>query len=145
MNSDIYNLQRFVDAQEHSYAQALAEIKQGMKQSHWMWYIFPQWVGLGRSSISKQYSIHSKEEALTYLNHPILGHRLLEITESFLQIKGKTAAEILGRVDAAKMQSSMTLFDEIQEQTNIFAKVLEKFYDGKRCQYTISKLGNNFM
>ena len=111
---DTFNLQRFLDAQENDYADALREIKQGYKQSHWIWFIFPQMRGLGRSSMAEYYGISSIEEARAYLDHPILKARLFEISTALLQHKGKsTAYEILGTIDAIKVRSSMTLFDHI--------------------------------
>ena len=134
---DYYNLNRFLTAQKIDYQKALSEILNGKKVSHWMWYIFPQFNGLGRSITSKNYAIKSKNEALSYLKHPILGTRLTEITEVFLLIENKTATEILGRTDSFKIKSSMTLFNSVQSQTNIFKEVLEKYFRGEKCQNTL--------
>jgi len=134
---DYYNLNRFLTAQKIDYQKALSEILNGKKVSHWMWYIFPQFNGLGRSITSKNYAIKSKNEALSYLKHPILGTRLTEITEVFLLIENKTATEILGRTDSFKIKSSMTLFNSVQSQTNIFKEVLEKYFSGEKCQNTL--------
>jgi uncharacterized protein (DUF1810 family) len=134
------DLHRFIDAQQSSYERALQEIINGQKNSHWMWYIFPQFKGLGRSQTSKLYSIKSKEEAINYYNHEVLGFRLKEITECFLNIEGKSALEILGSPDHFKMKSSMTLFHLIQDESNVFEKVLEKYYSGDLCKATKTQL-----
>lgn len=139
---DRFNLKRFLDAQSNTYERALTEIKNGRKRSHWMWYIFPQYKGLGRSSTSMEYAIKSQEEANIYLNHPILGARLIEITKAFLSIENKTAYEVLGGPDDLKIKSSMTLFDAIQNENDLFDSVLEKYFEGNRCRRTISGLKN---
>ena len=131
-----YNLNRFVEAQETMYEIALSEIKNGYKQSHWMWFIFPQHKDLGRSSTAKFYGISDLEEAKQYLMHPILGKRLKEISNELLKHKEKSAIEILGEVDALKLKSSMTLF-EIIEPNSVFNDVLNAFYKGKRDKATI--------
>lgn len=137
---DIFNLQRFLDAQKNNYADALREIKQGYKQSHWIWFIFPQMRGLGRSSMAEYYGISSIEEARAYLDHPTLKARLIEISTALLQHKGKsTAYEILGTIDAIKVRSCMTLFDHILPNT-IFAEVLDAFYNGERDVMTLELL-----
>lgn len=133
-------LERFINAQTTSYDTALREIQNGEKSSHWMWYIFPQIKNLGRSSTSEYYAINTKEEAISYYNHPILGERLREITAVFLAIEGKSAFEILGSPDHLKMKSCMTLFHSVQEETNVFLKVLEKYYNGELCWRTIKQL-----
>lgn len=134
---DTFNLQRFLDAQKNDYADALREIKQGYKQSHWIWYIFPQMRGLGHSSMAEYYGISSIEEARAYLDHPTLKARLIEISTALLQHKGKsTAYEILGTIDAIKVRSSMTLFDHILPNA-IFAKVLDAFYNSQRDELTL--------
>ena len=139
---DRFNLKRFLDAQSNTYERALTEIKNGRKGSHWMWYIFPQHKGLGRSSTSMKYAIKSQEEANIYINHPILGQRLIEITKAFLSIENKTAYEVLGGPDDLKIKSSMTLFDTIQNESDFFDTVLEKYFEGNRCRRTISGLKN---
>ena len=134
---DPFNLQRFLDAQENDYADALREIKQGYKQSHWIWFIFPQMRGLGRSSMAEYFGISSIEEARAYLDHPILKARLIEISTALLQHKGNsTAYEILGTIDAIKVRSSMTLFDYIMPHA-IFAEVLDAFYNSQRDELTL--------
>jgi uncharacterized protein (DUF1810 family) len=137
---EFYDLQRFINAQQSTYEKALSEIKKGQKNSHWMWYIFPQFKGLGRSEISKLYSIESRDEAISYYNHEILGFRLKEITEKLLLVENKSAIEILGSPDHYKMKSSMTLFHLIQNESDLFVKVLEKYYDGNLCSTTKKQL-----
>jgi len=107
-----------------------------------MWYIFPQYKGLGRSITSMEYAIKSQEEANIYMNHPILGARLIEITKVFLSIENKTAYEVLGGPDDLKIKSSMTLFDTIQNENDLFDSVLEKYFEGNRCKGTIRGLKN---
>ena len=139
---DKFNLTRFIDAQSNTYERALGEIKNGRKTSHWMWFIFPQYRGLGRSSTSIKYAINSEEEAISYLKHPILGSRLLEITKAFLFIENKAAYDVLGGPDDLKIKSTMTLFDIVQSKTDLFDSFLEKYFEGNRCSRTISTLKN---
>lgn len=122
-----YNLQRFLDAQQGDYEHALAEVRNGRKYSHWIWYIFPQLKGLGMSYNSQYYGICGKEEAEAYLAHPILGKRLREITSAFLQLKGKTAQDVFGALDAMKVLSCMTLFNEVAPD-DLFQQVIEQYY-----------------
>lgn len=122
-----YNLQRFLDAQQGDYERALAEVRNGRKHSHWIWYIFPQLKGLGMSYNSQYYGISGKEEAEAYLAHPILGERLREITSAFLQLKGKTAQDVFGALDAMKVLSCMTLFNEVAPD-GLFQQVIEQYY-----------------
>jgi len=138
---DKYNLNRFIEAQHSSYNRALSEIENGKKESHWMWYIFPQFRGLGRSETTKKYSIKSKEEAIAYLNHPVLGKRLIEITKVVLNINSKSAYEIFGGPDDLKLKSCMSLFTLVQDKNNLFQKVLDKYFDGK-ISWTTKKLLN---
>ncbi len=135
------SLQRFIDAQQGMYEQALAEIKQGRKVSHWIWYIFPQLEGLGMSYNSRYYGIHGREEAIAYLEHPVLSARLREITSVFLQLTGKTADEVFGELDAMKVRSCMTLFNEVTGD-GLFAKALEKYYNGHPDKMTLEKLND---
>lgn len=137
---DKFNLSRFLDAQSKTYEKALSEIKNGKKITHWMWFIFPQIQGLGYSSKSQKYSIKSREEALQYYNHDVLGSRLIEITNAFLNFENKTAFEVFGEPDYIKMNSCMTLFNLIQTESDIFSKVLHKYYLNSMCQLTISKI-----
>ncbi len=132
-------VERFVKAQEWQYADALSEIKNGCKVGHWIWYIFPQLHGLGRSEMCEIYGIRGRAEAEEYLKNPTLSARLREISEALLAHKGKSAKQILGGIDAMKVRSSMTLFDAI-EPNSIFAEVLDAFYDGKRCQLTLKMI-----
>lgn len=139
-NPDPHNLNRFLGAQESYYADALREIRQGYKQSHWIWFIFPQMRGLGRSPMAENYGITSIEEAQAYLENPTLKKRLIEISTALLQHKGKsTAYEILGTIDAIKVRSSMTLFDQVMPNA-IFAEVLDLFYNGERDEHTLALL-----
>ena len=139
---DPFNLQRFIQAQETTYQRALIEIKNGKKTNHWMWFIFPQYRDIGRSSTAIKYAINSKKEAINYLKNPILGPRLLAITKAFLAIENKTAYDILGNPDHLKMKSSMTLFAKIQSENDVFNLVLEKYFEGNSCQLTTSKLNH---
>lgn len=128
--SDPYNLQRFVDAQEGVFAAALAELSCGRKQSHWMWFVFPQLAGLGRSPTAQYYAIGSRDEAAAYLAHPLLGPRLRDSLETLLPWAGeRSAEEILGTVDALKLRSSLTLFDAL-EPAGLFGRTLAAFHDG---------------
>ncbi|MGA2491025.1 MAG: DUF1810 domain-containing protein [Anaerolineales bacterium] len=140
-NNDPYDLSRFLRAQETIYESVLAELGNGRKQSHWMWFIFPQIEGLGYSSTSKYYSIKSMEEAREYLKHPLLGPRLLKCAETVLAIKGKNALEIFGSPDDMKLGSSMTLFACATESETVFVRVLEKYFDGKPDKKTQILLG----
>ena len=134
-----YNLRRFVDAHRQIYGSALTEIRSGKKQSHWMWYIFPQLRGLGHSRNAEYYGIIDRDEAIMFLLHPLLGRNLYEITMAMLTIDGKSAEEILGGIDALKFRSSMTLFDNICPN-DIFSDALQKYYDGKSDERTLEML-----
>ena len=131
---DKNDIARFIDAQDakwDGYATALSEIKAGRKVSHWIWYIFPQLRGLGHSRMSHYYGIADRQEAEDYLNHPVLGTRLREISEALLTHTDKSAESILGGIDALKVKSCMTLFDCISPD-DIFSEVLDSFYNGER-------------
>jgi uncharacterized protein (DUF1810 family) len=128
---DPHDLGRFVDAQAGDYEQALAEIRSGRKRSHWMWYVFPQIDGLGFSSMSRRYSIKSLDEARAYLEHPVLGPRLVECAEAALGVEGRSAYEIFGSPDDMKLRSSATLFASVTPADSVFARLLDKFFDGK--------------
>ena len=132
-------LYRFVEAQNKDYEIALAEIKAGKKQTHWIWYTFPQLVGLGKSAFANYYGIKDMQEAKQYFAHPKLGKRLRECAEALLTVEGKGARDIFGELDAMKVRSSMTLFDLVSPN-DIFAQVLEKYYDGNRCELTIKRM-----
>ena len=133
------DINRFLEAQETTYQQALQEVKSGRKTSHWIWYIFPQIEGLGQSYASHYYGIEDIEEAKAYLQQPILKQRLLEISNALLEVEGKTSFEIFGTLDAIKVQSSMTLF-HITNLEEVFKQVLDKYYDGTLDENTIEKL-----
>jgi uncharacterized protein (DUF1810 family) len=131
------DLSRFTEAQKTDYETALAEIRRGRKQSHWMWYIFPQIAGLGFSSTSKLYAIKNLDEAKDYFEHPVLGKRLIEISNALLEIEGKTANQIFGSPDDLKLKSSMTLFGALNETNEVFQKVLDKYFDGAKDEKTL--------
>jgi len=139
-SDDPFNLGRFTSAQEAVYDRALAELRRGQKQSHWMWYIFPQIDGLGHSPTAMRYAIKSIEEAREYLNHPVLGARLLECAETVLDIEGRSVSEILGFPDDVKLRSSMTLFESISDTDSVFALVLHKFFNGNQDDKTLQIL-----
>jgi uncharacterized protein (DUF1810 family) len=135
---DPYLLSRFVRAQEDDYEQALSEICSGRKRSHWMWYIFPQFDGLAFSSTSRHFAIKSLDEARAYLDHPLLGPRLIECAEAVLDVKNRSATEIFGSPDDMKLRSCATLFANISPPSSVFERLLEKYYqsepDGKTLQ-----------
>lgn len=138
--TDHYNLQRFVDAQDRVYRVALAEILAGAKQSHWMWFIFPQLTGLGHSPTAKYYGIASLDEARAYLRHAKLGPRVRECAAALLPwADRRSAQQILGPIDAVKLRSSLTLFDHVEPKA-IFATVLEQFFAGDRDDRTLALL-----
>ncbi len=136
-----HNLNRFLEAQQNTYQTALAEIKNGRKQSHWIWYIFPQIAGLGLSQFSKLYGIRDLQEAEAYLDHPILGARLIEISNALLLLNNKTAHEIFGSPDDLKTRSCMTLFNAVENANPVFKAVLDKYYEGKVDKRTLELLG----
>ncbi|HSQ44701.1 MAG TPA: DUF1810 domain-containing protein [Ginsengibacter sp.] len=134
------SINRFVKAQENIYGQVVKELQNGKKTSHWMWFIFPQIVGLGSSSTSKYYAIKTIAEAGEYLKHPVLGKRLLECSNILLKHKGKSAESIFGYPDYLKLQSSMTLFNYVDPGSMIFSNVLLKYYNGEKDAGTINIL-----
>ena len=134
-----YDLQRFHKAQKFDYPVALGEIKNGRKESHWMWYIFPQLKELGYSSTAKYYGL-TKDEAKAYLKDEILKSHLIEISNALLELKSNNATEIFGYPDDLKLKSSMTLFSEIAPEIEVFNKVLEKFFSGKKDDKTLELL-----
>ena len=140
MTDDPFNLGRFVSAQARDYEIAREELRNGRKRTHWIWYIFPQIDGLGYSANSKFYAIKSKAEAQKYLEHPLLGARLLECANLLLKLEGRSASEIFGSPDDLKLKSSMTLFAAVQSQEPAFARVLDKYFQGKRDITTIELL-----
>lgn len=133
----VFNLNRFLEAQETKYNDTLSEIKNGRKLTHWMWYIFPQIAGLGFTDFNVRYAIQNKEEATQYLNHPVFGKRLIEISKAVVEIEGKTALEIFGKPDERKLKSSMTLFSIINDPNSIFQQVLDKYYIGIKDENTL--------
>jgi uncharacterized protein (DUF1810 family) len=137
---DPFHLQRFVDAQNSIYGNVVNELKRGEKRTCWMWFVFPQVVGLGRTPTAERYSIKSIEEAKAYIVHPILGVRLQECTKLVININGKTANQIFGFPDDLKFCSSMTLFNHVAEDNNIFLNAITKFYAGKEDDLTIKIL-----
>ncbi|HIR26670.1 MAG TPA: DUF1810 domain-containing protein [Candidatus Choladousia intestinigallinarum] len=135
------NLERFIEAQEYNYQDALKEIKSGRKCSCWMWYVFPQLAGLGRSSTAKYYGITDLQEAQDYINDPLLGARLVEISEALLALDTNDAYRVLGCPDNMKLKSSMTLFAIAAPELKVFQKVLDKYFGGERDKRTIELLG----
>ncbi len=131
------NLERFLTAQQNTFQQALREIKNGRKQSHWMWFIFPQIAGLGFSETSKLYAIKNREEARLYIKHIILGSRLIEISKALLDIEGKTTNQVFGNPDDLKLKSCMTLFSELDNANPVFEAVLAKYFNGEKDTKTL--------
>ncbi len=138
--SDSFDLQRFVNAQDHVYDQVLSELRAGAKRTHWMWYIFPQIRGLGSSPTAQFYALQSKEEAIAYDQHDVLGPRLRECTELVLQIEDRTIKEIFYFPDHMKFRSCMTLFDHVLEESDLFRQALDKYFDGELDRRTLSIL-----
>src|SRR3954468_17195359 len=141
VESDPHNVDRFVRAQEQHYEQALAEIRSGRKRSHWMWYIFPQCEGLGSSSMSRRYSIKSLAEAKAYLNHPVLGPRLIASIEAVLNVEGRSAAELFGSPDDLKLQSCATLFACVSTPGSAFHQLLHKYFHDRHDANTLRLMG----
>jgi uncharacterized protein (DUF1810 family) len=137
---DPFNLQRFLDAQAPVYATAHTELAAGRKRSHWMWFIFPQISGLGSSATSRFYAIASRQEAEAYLQHPLLGPRLLDCTRLVNAVQGRSAHDIFGDPDCMKFQSCMTLFAEVAEDDAVFRTALAKYYGGASDQATLARL-----
>lgn len=138
---DHFNLQRFLEAQRDDYETALAEVRRGQKVSHWMWYIFPQYRGLGSSYTAQQYAIQSRAEAQAYLQHEVLGPRLVRCALAALEIEGRTAHEIFGWPDELKLKSCCTLFAEVSPPGSVFEQLLAKYYSGERDRRTLDLLG----
>ena len=134
---DPYDLNRFADAQQGVYEHAIAELRAGRKQSHWMWFIFPQFTGLGLSPTSQRYAIKSLDEARAYLDHPILGPRLMECAETVLALSTDSAADVFGYPDDLKLKSSATLFAVVSPPASVFERLLQKFFNGNRCELTL--------
>ena len=135
--SDPYDLKRFLEAQKNDYQRALSEIRNGHKRSHWMWYIFPQYDGLGFSSTSKRYAIKSVAEAEAYLHHPVLGPRLVQCAEAAVGVEGRSASEVFGSPDDMKLRSCATLFAAVSPAGSVFERLLEKFFQGVRDKKTL--------
>jgi len=135
------NLKRFISAQEADYQTALSEVKNGRKQSHWMWYIFPQIQGLGFSETSKFYAINDINEAEEFLKHPVLGSRLINICKELLTLKSNDANKIFGSPDDVKLKSSMTLFSSLPDTNPVFQLVLQKFFKGTEDSMTLQIIG----
>jgi uncharacterized protein (DUF1810 family) len=136
----IHSLQRFIDAQHSAYAQAETELRAGRKESHWMWYIFPQIEGLGQSAMAQKYAISSVEEAAEYLNHPELGKRLRECTRLVTAINDRSIEDIFGHPDYLKFHSSMTLFAHATKDNQVFMEALRKYYRSEFDQRTVERL-----
>ncbi len=134
------DLSRFVEAQDGTYGQALAELRAGRKTGHWMWFVFPQVAGLGRSPTAQHYAISGLDEARAYLAHPVLGGRLVECAQALLDLPGSDAAAVLGPVDAMKLRSSMTLFARADPAQPVFRAVLERYFAGQEDEATTSRL-----
>lgn len=139
--ADPYNLARFIEAQERHYHEALSEIRSGRKRSHWMWYIFPQFDGLGVSTTSRHYAIKSVAEAEAYLRHPILGPRLLESAEAAVEVEGRSAFEVFGSPDDMKLQSCATLFACVSPAGSVFERLLDTYFHGERDAKTLRLMG----
>jgi uncharacterized protein (DUF1810 family) len=139
MNSP-FDLNRFVEAQEDLFPDALNEIINGRKESHWMWFIFPQIAGLGFSALSQKYAITGRSEAVAYLQHYVLGPRLKEITNALLELEGKSAFDIFGNPDTMKLKSCMTLFAIVSPENSLFQQVLDKYFGGEQDTRTIDIL-----
>ena len=139
--NDPFDLGRFLTAQEDDYDRALAEIKSGRKRTHWMWYIFPQYDGLGFSPTSRRYAIKSVAEAKAYLEHPVLGPRLVECAEAVLLVEGRSAFEMFGSPDDMKLRSCATLFASVSPAGSVFDRLLESYFQGKGDDKTLRLLG----
>jgi uncharacterized protein (DUF1810 family) len=137
---DPYDLQRFVEAQAPVYERALAELRAGRKESHWMWFVFPQIAGLGHSAMAQHYAISDMNEARAYLEHELLGPRLHEYAQAMLLHSDRSARQILGSPDDVKLRSSMTLFTTVAPDQAIFRQVLDTFFDGEADPATLSRL-----
>ena len=135
-------LERFIEAQAPIYAQALGELRAGQKQSHWMWFIFPQISGLGQSPTSRAYAIQSLDEARAYLANPVLGSRLRECCQALMNLRNKSAQDIFGSIDAMKLRSCLTLFAEADPEDVLFYNLLEKYFDGDADEPTLDILSN---
>ncbi len=138
---DPFHLARFLDAQAATYDRALAELRNGRKRSHWMWFIFPQLDGLGTSSTAKYYAIRGLDETRAYREHPILGPRLVACAQAILDLEGRSAHQVFGTPDDLKLRSCATLFQQISPPDSVFARLLETFFSGKSDLRTLQLLG----
>jgi uncharacterized protein (DUF1810 family) len=138
---NLYNLERFVDAQDPLYQRVCEELRRGRKTSHWMWFVFPQIAGLGRSDMAQRYAITSIDEARAYLDHPVLGPRLTECTTLVNQVEGRTISDIFGFPDDAKFRSCITLFAHAALDNPVFKTALQKYFEGEEDPATLEKLG----
>ena len=138
--SDPHDLKRFVDAQAHTYDQALAELRAGQKRTHWMWFVFPQIAGLGRSGMAQRFAIRDLAEAKAYLSHPLLGRRLVAAAQTLTALDTEDPAEVFGSVDAMKLHSSMTLFAQAAPEEPVFREVLDHYFGGRFDEATICRL-----
>ena len=138
--SDPFDLQRFVDAQSQTYAQALAELCAGHKRTHWMWFVFPQVAGLGRSGMAQRFALSGAEEARAYLAHPVLGRRLVESARALTDLDTDDADAVFGSIDAMKLRSSMTLFAVATPEEPVFRQVLDHYFAGELDEATTSRL-----
>ena len=139
--SDPFNLERFVEAQSETYQTAVAEIRAGRKQSHWMWFVFPQLQGLGHSAMARRYGITGLAEARAYLSHPVLGARLRECAEALEALdSGESVTGIFGSTDAMKLRSSLTLFAQAAGEESVFERLLDKHFAGRRDDLTVAAL-----
>ena len=139
--TDAHDLSRFLQAQQGIYEIALSEIRQGQKRSHYMWFVFPQFAGLGISATSQRYAIRSLSEAVAYLEHPVLGRRLAECAEALLRMEGRSARQIFGSPDDMKLMSSATLFAHVSPAGSVFERVLDKYFRGERDRQTLHLIG----
>ncbi|MGB8276513.1 MAG: DUF1810 domain-containing protein [Methylovirgula sp.] len=139
-DGDPFDLQRFVDAQAPIFAQVCAELREGRKRTHWMWFVFPQIAGLGVSEMARRFAISSRAEAAAYLEHPILGPRLKECTSLVNRVEGRTAREIFGSPDDMKFHSSMTLFATVAPDNDVFKEALRKYFGGVGDRLTLERL-----
>ena len=137
-----YDLDRFLKGQARNYDDALREIREGCKRSHWMWYVFPQIQGLGYSSTARYYAIRDLDEAKAYLQHPVLRRRLLEISGALLELNTNNASRVFGWPDDMKLRSSMTLFAEAEPECDVFRKVLDQYFHGQKDENTLSILAS---
>jgi uncharacterized protein (DUF1810 family) len=141
---DQYNLNRFIEAQMVTYEGAMLELARGRKDSHWVWYIFPQIEGLGNSETIKLYAIKSLEEGRAYLKHPVLGQRLIKACEILLSLKDASMDEVMGYADDLKLLSSMTLFEALSDSNSIFTQIIKEFFDDERDKTSLEIIGSKF-